>query len=81
LVFASFDLLDSRLGQTTNELVKALTFYTVLIGLIAAVAGLFGMNFDPPFFRSGATGFFAVLGGVALVAAFALVWARSREWL
>lgn len=79
LVFASFDLLDSRLGQTTNDLVKALTFYTVVIGIVAAIAGLFGMNFDPGFFRSGATGFFLVLFAVLSFVVAAIAWARSRE--
>lgn len=81
LVLASFDLLASRLGQSTNELVKALTFFTVVIGTIAAAAGLFGMNFDTPFFHTGAAGFYAVAGTLAALGAVSLVLARWRKWV
>ncbi len=81
LILGSFDLLTSRVSQQTNDLVKALTFFTGVIGTVAAIAGLFGMNFDPPFFNSGSTGFFAVVAGLTILAAIAFVWARHRRWL
>jgi Mg2+ and Co2+ transporter CorA len=81
LVVGSFELFTSRSAQQTNELVKALTFFTVIIGITAAVAGLFGMNFDPPFFKSGATGFFAVTGGLATLGIGAWVLGRRRGWI
>ena len=81
LVVGSFELFTSRSAQQTNDLVKALTFFTVIIGITAAVAGLFGMNFDPPFFQSGATGFFAVTGGLAILAIGAWVLGRRRGWI
>jgi magnesium transporter len=81
LVVGSFELFTSRSSQQTNDLVKALTFFTVIIGCAAAVAGVFGMNFDPPFFKSGATGFFAVTGGLAVLALGAWIVGRRRRWI
>jgi magnesium transporter len=81
LVIVSFDLLNSRLGQSTNDFVKALTFFTVVIGGVAAVAGLFGMNFDTPFFHTGQAGFFTVTGVLAMLALAGLIWARRSDWL
>lgn len=80
-LLGSFELFTSRTGQETNELVKALTFFTVIIGSVAAIAGLFGMNFDPPFFSTGAKGFFAVTGGLLIIAMAAWWWARRRRWI
>jgi len=81
LVVGCFELFTSRSAQQTNELVKALTFFTVIIGSAAAIAGVFGMNFDPPFFQSGSIGFFAVTFGLAALALAAWVIGRRRRWI
>lgn len=81
LIVGSFELFTSRSAQQTNDLVKALTFFTVIIGTTAAVAGLFGMNFDPPFFRSGSVGFFAVTLGLLVAALVAWMIGRRRRWI
>ncbi|HEY0647342.1 magnesium transporter CorA family protein [Phenylobacterium sp.] len=81
LIVGSFELFTSRSAQQTNDLVKALTFFTVIIGSTAAVAGLFGMNFDPPFFRTGSIGFFAVTLGLFALGLVAWVVGRKRRWI
>jgi Mg2+ and Co2+ transporter CorA len=81
LVIGSFELFTSRSAQQTNDLVKRLTFFTVIIGTTAAVAGLFGMNFDPPFFQSGSLGFFAVTLGLFVVGVAAWFVGRRRRWI
>ena len=81
LVVDSFDLYATRTAQNTNDLVRALTIVTVAIGLSAALAGVFGMNFDIPFFHSGIRGFLIVTGAMIAIA-LALFWfARLRNWL
>lgn len=77
----SFDLFTSMTTQQTNELVKALTFITALIGACAAVAGLLGMNFKMPFFETGARGFLEVTVGLVLLGVGAVFWARHRRWI
>ena len=80
VVIGSFDLFTSLTGQKTNELVKALTYVTVVIGLCGAVAGLLGMNFDVPFFKTGATGFMVVVTGLAAMIVASFAWAKWRKW-
>ena len=80
-VVGSFDLFASKTGQETNELVKGLTFVTVIIGLSAAVAGIFGMNFDVPLFKTGQAGFYGVLGGLMAIIIVSALLARWRKWI
>ncbi|MES2722153.1 MAG: CorA family divalent cation transporter [Pseudomonadota bacterium] len=81
LSVGSFELFTSRSAQQTNNLVKALTFFTVIIGTTAAVAGLFGMNFNPPFFQSGSGGFFAVTIALLTIGLSAWIIGRRRGWI
>jgi magnesium transporter len=81
VVVGSFELFTSMTTQQTNDLVKALTFLTAVIGFCALVAGVLGMNFELPFFKSGMFGFAAVVGGMAGIAVFALAVAKWRRWI
>ncbi len=81
MVVGSFQLFTSRTSLDTNELVKALTFLTVIIGLCAAIAGIFGMNFQAGILETGNRGFYGIViaQGAALLAATAYV--RWKRWL
>lgn len=81
VVVGSFELFTSRTSQQTNDLVKVLTFLTAVVGFCAAVAGLMGMNFKLQFFETGLTGFAMVTGGLLIVAAGAVAYARHRDWI
>lgn len=81
VVVGSFELFTSRTGQQTNDLVKVLTFVTAIIGFCAAIAGLMGMNFKADVFESGNAGFYAVTGGLTLLALISLAFARWRDWI
>ncbi len=81
IVLSSFELFTTKTAQYTNETVKLLTFVTVLTGLMGVIAGILGMNFDVPFFQSGATGFMLVVGGMILLAISAVVLGKWRKWL
>ena len=80
VVVGSFDLFTSMTTQQTNDLVKALTFLTAVIGICAAVAGLLGMNFEIPIFKTGMRGFEVVTGGLVGFAVISLVVAKFRRW-
>ncbi len=80
LVVGSFELLATRLSQRTNESMRALTFFTVLLGSLAVVAGVLGMNFRTALFDTGAQGFWSVVVAMALVVVAALWIARRRGW-
>ena len=44
--FGSFDLLVTRIGQRTNDIMKVLTLVTVILLPSTVLAGIMGMNFE-----------------------------------
>lgn len=48
LMQCSFDLFNIRVADSTNDLVRRLSFVTVMLGCVGAVARIFGMNFETP---------------------------------
>jgi Mg2+ and Co2+ transporter CorA len=81
LVVGSFELFATRTAQQTNELVKVLTYLTAVVGVCAAVAGVFGMNFETQFFSAGDAGFYMTIAGLMVITIVATVIARWRRWL
>jgi magnesium transporter len=81
VLIGSFDLFTSLAAHATNDLVRVLTFVTVVVGLVGAVAGIFGMNFDLPFFETGTPGFLTVIGSLLILSGIALFIARRRDWV
>jgi magnesium transporter len=80
-VIGSFELYASRVAQDTNQLVKVLTIATVITGVIGAVAGVFGMNFDTPIAHSGLSGFLLVTGAMVAVSVGVILLALWRRWV
>ena len=81
LVVASFELFTSRTTQQTNDLVKALTLITVAIGLCAAIAGIFGMNFDAPIFHTGNRGFNITVIAQMTILILTAAYVRWQRWI
>ncbi len=79
-IVGSFDLYTTRVAQETNQLVKILTIATVVTGIIGAVAGIFGMNFDTPFAHTGVSGFITVTAAMAVSAIAFIGLAVWRKW-
>lgn len=80
LVVGTFELFTTRAAMSTNETMKVLTFATVLIGGLAVIAGVFGMNFSADFFDSK-HGFWTSVGAMAAVSVAAVWLAKRRDWL
>lgn len=80
LVIGSFELFATHAAQRTNDIMRALTFVTVLLGTLAVVAGVLGMNFEAPLFRTGARGFTVTIVLMAALVLAALGLARWRRW-
>jgi magnesium transporter len=78
--FGSFDLLDARIGERTNEIMKLLTLATVILLPATVLAGIMGMNFKVGLFNT-AWLFWAVLAAMLAIAALVLSLARSRNWI
>ena len=81
LVIGSFELLSTRAAQAMNETMQTLTFVTVLMGVLALVSGVMGMNFQAPFFDTGAQGFYTVVAAMALLSAVGTWVAWRRGWI
>lgn len=80
-VVASFELYATRVAQDTNRLLRTLTFFTIGIGLIGALAGIFGMNFKAALFEQGEAGFSAatmIMGAILLVTGFVAIRSYRR---
>lgn len=81
LVIGSFELLSTRAAQATNDTMRKLTFATVLMGVLALVAGVMGMNFHTPFFDSGVAGFLVVIGSMIVLSVMAVWIGIRRSWI
>lgn len=80
LVTGSFGLFSSRMSLRTNQQMQVLTFATVVLGVLAVLAGVLGMNFDAPFFKSAGTGFWVAVLSMAFLTVAAALMGRRRGW-
>lgn len=81
LVIGSFELLSTRAAQATTDTMRKLTFATVLMGVLALVAGVMGMNFQATFFDTGMAGFLVVIGSMVVLSVTAVWIGFRRSWL
>jgi hypothetical protein len=58
-----------------NNLIKSLTFITVIVGSMSVIAGVFGMNFEVEIFKS-ASGFWETIAGMVILAGFLTLTAK-----
>ena len=80
MLLGSFDILMSRTGQRTNDVMKVLTIASVVILPSTLIAGVLGMNFHPAFFDSPNL-FWAAIGLMGLLICATLVAARRMRWI
>jgi magnesium transporter len=80
-LLGSFELIMTRTGQRTNDVMKILALATVLLLPGSVIAGLMGMNVAVPLSKDDPASFWIVVGGVALLAVVVLAAAKSRRWL
>lgn len=81
VVIGSFELFSNQTALRTNAVMRALTILTALMGGLAVVAGVLGMNFKAPFFDTGLVGFIVSLVVMAILTIAGLVLARWRKWM
>jgi magnesium transporter len=78
--FGSFDLLVTRIGQRTNDIMKVLTLVTVILLPASVLGGIMGMNFQVGFFDLTWL-FWVVLAAMLGIAAVVLWVAHARNWI
>lgn len=81
LVIGSFELFTSQVALQTNDSMRLLSFIAVVIGALAVLAGILGMNFDAPFFKTQAVGFWTAVAAMLLIAGGSITLAKYRRWL
>ncbi|HUG30352.1 MAG TPA: CorA family divalent cation transporter [Candidatus Limnocylindria bacterium] len=81
VVLGSFDILMTRTGQRTNDIMRVLTVATVLAIPAAVTAGFLGMNVLVPLPADDPGAFWLVLGVVAVIEVGLLAIARWRGWI
>ncbi|MBC7656304.1 MAG: hypothetical protein H7147_03905 [Frankiaceae bacterium] len=72
-----FSSVESLIDDTMHKL----TFATVLMGVLALVAGVMGMNFPAPFFDAGLAGVLVVIGSMVALSVLAVWVGIRRSWI
>jgi magnesium transporter len=80
LLIGCFDIVSTRTGQRTNDVMRILTVVSAVLLPSVVIAGVMGMNFKPAFFDNEAN-FFVVVGAMATLAILILLLARWRRWI
>ena len=81
LVIGSFELFSSQTALQTNRAMHALTFATVVLGALAVISGVMGMNFEAGLFQARDAGFWGVVGVMAGLAAVSVFVGLRRRWI
>lgn len=80
-VLSLFDLYTTKSSHNTNKLMKRLTFITLMVGGIGAIAGIWGMNFEVKYFKAGENGFWLTIAGMGLFILLGYIVGKLTKWL
>ena len=80
MLIGTFDVHMTRTAQRTNDIVRVLTWTSVILLPAVVVAGIMGMNFQVEIFEQTQL-FWVVIGFMIATAVVTLLIARWRGWL
>jgi magnesium transporter len=80
MLIGTFDVHMTRTAQRTNDIVRVLTWTSVILLPAVVVAGIMGMNFQVEIFKQTQL-FWVVIGFMIATAVVTLLIARWRGWL
>ena len=80
-VLSLFDLYATRAAHKMNNFIKRLTFVTLIVGLLGAIAGVWGMNFEVGYFKAAEHGFWMTIGGMTALTVILAILAKLFRWL
>jgi magnesium transporter len=80
MLIGTFDVHMTRTAQRTNDIMRVLTWASVILLPAVVIAGVMGMNFKVGLFDNPSL-FFVVIGLMLALAVGTLIVARWRRWL
>ena len=80
-VLSLFDLYTTRASHRMNDLMKRLTFATIIFGALSVIAGVLGMNFEADEIFKFHDGFWIALLLMGLFALIIISVAKIRKWI
>jgi magnesium transporter len=79
-LIGTFDIVMTRTGQRTNDVMKLLTIVSAVLLPSVVIAGVMGMNFHPGLFDQPDL-FYVVVGAMVVLAILTLAFTRWRGWI
>ncbi len=79
-ILALEDTNQSLLSTKTNEIIRILTVFSVIVLPLTLMASLWGMNIHLPFAESG-IGFWIIVGVMAFLTSFMFFYFKRKGWL
>lgn len=80
-VLSLFDLYTTKNSHLMNRTVKRLTFVTLMVGALGAIAGVWGMNFEVEYFKMAETGFWLTITAMCVLTLSLTFLAKMKNWI
>lgn len=80
-VLSLFDLYATKSAQLMNVFIQRLTFITLLVGCLGALAGIWGMNFEVEYFKMAEYGFWLTIGSMLLLVIVLTIIGKIKKWI
>jgi magnesium transporter len=81
MIFSMHDTYLSTISNRMNDVMKVLTIIATIFIPLTFIAGIYGMNFEFMPELKWPSGYFAVLGVMALVALVMVIYFKKKKWL
>lgn len=79
-VLSLFDLFTTKSSHNMNNQVRRLTFVTLIVGGLGAIAGVWGMNFEVEYFKLAEVGFWWTMTGMGFYVLGAVLLGKFLRW-
>ena len=79
-VLSLFDLFTTKSSHNMNNQIRRLTFITLIVGGLGAIAGVWGMNFEVEYFKAAETGFWLTMIAMGVYILLAMLIGKLMRW-
>ncbi|HZT42215.1 MAG TPA: magnesium transporter CorA family protein [Chthonomonadaceae bacterium] len=81
LLVGSFEMFTTQTALRTNEVMKTLTLFSVVLLPAGVIVAIMGMTFRSPVYQMGTPGFWAMLALIVMLGLLTVTIARRRRWI